>query len=73
MALAHLAMIQKVSEYEQEMTGSAVRWLSGRVLDSKPRGAGLEPNRRHCVVVLEQDNLSQLSTGSTQEDLSLFN
>ena len=31
------------------------QWLSGRVLDSRPRGRGLEPHRRHCVVVLEQD------------------
>ena len=28
---------------------------SGRVLDSRPRGRGFEPHRRHCVVVLEQD------------------
>ena len=32
-----------------------VQWLSGRVLDSRPRGRGFEPHRRHCVVVLEQD------------------
>ena len=31
------------------------QWLSGRVLDSRPRGRGLEPHRRHCVVILEQD------------------
>ena len=31
------------------------QWLSGRVLDSRPRGRGLEPHRHHCVVVLEQD------------------
>ena len=29
--------------------------LSGRVLNSRPRGQGFEPDRRHCVVVLEQD------------------
>ena len=27
-------------------------WLSGRVLDSRPRGRGFEPPRRHCVCVL---------------------
>ena len=32
-----------------------VQWLSGRVLDSRPRSRGFEPHRRHCVVVLEQD------------------
>ena len=31
------------------------QWLIGRVLDSRPRGGGFEPHRRHCVVVLEQD------------------
>ena len=31
------------------------QWLSGRVLDSIPKGRGFESNRRHCVVVLEQD------------------
>ena len=31
------------------------QWLSGRVLDSRPRGRGSEPHQRHCVVVLEQD------------------
>ena len=31
------------------------QWLSGRVLDSRPRGRGFEPHLRHCVVVLEQD------------------
>ena len=31
------------------------QWLSGRVLDSRPKGRGFEPHRRHCVVVVEQD------------------
>ena len=31
------------------------QWLSGRVLDSRLKGHGFEPQRRHCVVVLEQD------------------
>ena len=33
------------------------QWLSGRVVDSRPKGRGFEPHRRHCVVVLEQDKL----------------
>ena len=28
---------------------------SGKVLDSRPRGRGFQPQRHHCVVVLEQD------------------
>ena len=31
------------------------QWLSGRVLDSRPKGRGFEPHRRHCVMILEQD------------------
>ena len=34
---------------------AGAQWLSGRVLDSRPRGCRREPYRRHCVVVLEQD------------------
>ena len=49
------------------------QWLSGRVLESRPRGRGFEPQWRYCVVVLEQNTFNQLSTGSTEEDLSLFN
>ena len=26
------------------------QWLSGRVLDSRPRGCGFEPHRSQCVV-----------------------
>ena len=31
------------------------QWLSGRVLDSRPRGRWFEPHWRHCIVVLKQD------------------
>ena len=30
-------------------------WLSGRVLDSRPRGRELEPHRRHCAVSLRKN------------------
>ena len=32
-----------------------VQWLSGRVLDSRPRGHRFEPHRRHCVVSLSKN------------------
>ena len=32
-----------------------VQWLSGRVLDSRLRGRGFEPHRRHCVVSLSKN------------------
>ena len=31
------------------------QWLSGRVLDSRPKGCGFKPRRHHCIVALEQD------------------
>ena len=34
---------------------TGAQWLSGRVLDSRPRGRGFEPHQRHWVVVLKQD------------------
>ena len=37
------------------LASQGAQWLSGRVLDSRPKGSGFEPHRRHCVVVLEQD------------------
>ena len=45
MALLDMALL--------DMRGA--QWLSGRVLDSRPKGSGFEPHRRHCVVVLGQD------------------
>ena len=41
--------------FHYQITGA--QWLSGMVLDSRPRGHGFQPHRRHCVVVLEQDTL----------------
>ena len=31
------------------------QWLSGRMLDSGPKGRGIEPHRRHCVVSLSKN------------------
>ena len=31
------------------------QWLSGRVLDSRPRGHRLEPHRHHCIVILSKN------------------
>ena len=41
--------------YKGSLEGA--QWLSGRVLDLRPKGCGFEPHRRHCTVVLEQDTL----------------
>ena len=34
------------------------KWLSGRALDSRPRGRGFEPHLRHCVVSLSSDPIN---------------
>ena len=39
--------------YFQKYLGA--QWLSGRVLDSRPKGRGFEPQRRHCVVSLSKN------------------
>ena len=31
------------------------QWLSGRALDSRPKGRGFKPYRRHCVVSLSKN------------------
>ena len=47
------ALRVKLNLWSLQVLGA--QWLSGRVLDSRLRGRGFEPHRRHCVVVLEQD------------------
>ena len=47
--------IHKLGLRGRLLTFMGAQWLSGRVLDSRPKGRGFEPHRRHCVVVLEQD------------------
>ena len=37
-----------------------VQWLSGRVLDSRLKGRGFEPHRRHCVVSLSKNIIPSL-------------
>ena len=36
------------------------QWLSGRVLDSRPRGHGFESHRRHCVESLSKNTNTSL-------------
>ena len=50
-----LLHLNKKINYCRMHSMSGAQWLSGRVLDSRPKGSGFEPHRRHCVVVLEQD------------------
>ena len=46
-----------ISSYLRHLqnTFKGAQWLSGRVLDSRPKGRGFEPHRRHCVVSLSKN------------------
>ena len=37
------------------LCNAGAQWLSGRVLDSRPKGRGFEPHQRHCVVSLSKN------------------
>ena len=53
--LFELCASQKLCPIYNLKTAQGAQWLSGRVLDSRPKGRGFEPHRCHCVVALEQD------------------
>ena len=44
--------LKKVLENHSKTRGA--QWLSGRVLESRPKVRGFEPHRRHCVVSLSK-------------------
>ena len=44
-----------VFRMDNQKPSLGAQWLSGRVLDSRPKGLGLEPHRRHCVVSLSKN------------------
>ena len=48
---------KKIGELQHLLKGA--QWRSGRLLDSRPRGRGFEPQRLHCIVVFEQDTFIQ--------------
>ena len=52
-------LVENKKKYWRKMEDSisieGAQWLSGRVLDSRPKCREFEPHRLHCVVLLEQD------------------
>ena len=44
-----------MSKFGAEPSSLGAQWLSGRVLDSRPKGRGFEHHRRHCVVSLSKN------------------
>ena len=51
--LCQMKIYGTIHSYNDVIVGA--QWLSGRVLDPRPKGSGFEPHQGHCVVVLEQD------------------
>ena len=49
------AGISVKSVHLNQKLNMGAQWLSGTVLDMRPRGRGFEPHRHNCVVVLEQE------------------
>ena len=52
----HMKTIVEVSISFHTIQGG--QWLSGRVLDLRPRGNGFEPHGHHCVVSLSKTILA---------------
>ena len=43
------------ASWKGNVIGSGAQWLSGRVLDSRPKGRGFEPHQRPCLVSLSKN------------------
>ena len=53
-------------------TERGAQWLSGRVIDLRPRGCGFEPHRRQCVVSLSKNNNPSLVLIQPRKTLSFI-
>ena len=49
------------------------QWLSGRVLDLRPRGCGFKPHPRHCVVPLSKNINPSLVLGQPRKTRPFIN
>ena len=45
----------EISTFMNKPLFKGAQWLSGRVLDSRPKGRRFEPHWRHCVVSLSKN------------------
>ena len=50
-----LAIVLQCLSQPNKANIKGAQWLSGRVLDLRPKDRGFEPHGHHCIVVLEQD------------------
>ena len=54
LTILELFKVVYINRYLYTLVTLGALWLSGRVLDSGPRGGGFKPHRRHCVVSLSK-------------------
>ena len=48
-------LVYAINRTIHQSENKGAQWLSGRVLDSRPKGRGFEPHRLHCVVSLSKN------------------
>ena len=51
----HDVTLESFAAVTDHFTNAGAHWLSGRVLDSRPKGRRFEPHRGHCVVSLSKN------------------
>ena len=57
---SNFSLTLSIFEESFQISYNGAHWLSGRVLDLRPRGYRFEPHRHHCVVSLSKDINSSL-------------
>ena len=55
MLINTVAFLKQIAIHFLTHVQRGAQWLSGRVLDSRTKGRGFEPHRRHCVVSLSKN------------------
>ena len=53
--MIELKYLMPIQNHELLNDPRGLQWLSGRVLDSRPRGHRFQPNQRHCIVSLSKN------------------
>ena len=55
MVTKQMLVLDVLQEFNTSQSIMGAQWLSGRVLDWRPKGCGFEPHRHHCVVSLSKN------------------
>ena len=71
LVMRRLILLQVNNNGTDQTVGA--QWLTGRVLDSRPRGCGVESHRHHCVASLRKKINPSLVLVQPRSTLSLYN